>query len=60
MRRAADLGIEVTVGTDLHGADESVTRGLKEAEAALKAAGYESYLIFKKRKRIEVRLEPGE
>jgi len=56
LRRAAELGIEVTVGTDLHRADEGVTAGLDQAELALREAGYESYLIFKDRKRREVEL----
>jgi len=59
LRRAADLGVPVTVGTDLHGADEGVTAGLDQAELALREAGYESYLIFKNRRREEVRLDSG-
>jgi len=49
LSEARDLGIWVTVGTDHHKADEKVTAGLDRAEEALRAAGYESYLVFKKR-----------
>jgi len=59
LRRAADLGVEVTVGTDLHGADEGVAEGLDQAELGLREAGYQSYFIFKNRRREEVRLDSG-
>jgi len=57
LRRAAELGIGVTVGTDLHKGEEGVTAGLDQAELALREAGYQSYLIFKNRKRREIQLD---
>lgn len=56
LREARDRGIRVTVGTDYHKKGEKVTAGLDSADEALRAAGYESYLIFEKRRPISVRL----
>jgi len=50
LREAKDLGIRVTIGTDHHKRGEKITAGLDEAEEALRAAGYESYLVFEKRR----------
>lgn len=49
LRRARELEIPVTVGTDFHRDYDRVGAGLAEAEAALRAAGYDSYLIFRAR-----------
>jgi len=56
LSEAKDLGIRVTVGTDHHKVDEKVTAGLDKAEEALRAAGYDSYLVFKKRSPTSVNL----
>jgi histidinol-phosphatase (PHP family) len=50
LSRARELGIPVTVGTDFHRSHGQVGEGLEAAEAALRAAGYDSYLLFRKRK----------
>jgi histidinol-phosphatase (PHP family) len=50
LRRARELDIPVTVGTDFHRAYDRVGAGLSEAEATLRAAGYDSYLIFRGRR----------
>ena len=50
LKEAKDLGIRVTIGTDHHRMGEEITAGLDKAEEALRAAGYESYLVFKKRR----------
>jgi histidinol-phosphatase (PHP family) len=50
LREARDLGIQVTVGTDYHLSGESVAADLDRAEATLRATGYESYLVFQKRR----------
>jgi len=49
LRRARELEIPVTVGTDFHRTHDRVSDGLSVAEAALRAAGYESFLIFRAR-----------
>lgn len=56
LREAKDLGIRVTVGTDHHKMDEKITTGLDRAEEALRAAGYESYLVFDKRRPTSINL----
>jgi len=49
LRRARELGIPVTVGVDFHRDYDRVSAGLTAAEKALRAAGYDSYLIFRGR-----------
>lgn len=50
LHRARELGIPVTVGVDFHRNYDRVGAGLAAAEAALRAAGYGSYLIFRARR----------
>jgi histidinol-phosphatase (PHP family) len=50
LSRARELGIPATVGTDFHRSSGQVGAGLEAAGAALRAAGYDSYLLFRKRK----------
>lgn len=50
LSRARELGIPATIGTDFHLRDGLVGEGLDAAFAALRAAGYDSYLLFRKRK----------
>jgi len=56
LREARDLGIRLTIGTDHHKRGEKITAGLDRAEEALRAAGYESYLVFMKRRPTGVNL----
>ncbi|MGQ9514957.1 MAG: histidinol-phosphatase [Thermoproteota archaeon] len=54
--KAKELGIQVTVGTDVHKKDEKVGTDLDIAEKSLREAGYEEYLIFRERKPEKVSL----
>jgi histidinol-phosphatase (PHP family) len=56
LRKAKDLGIQVTIGTDVHKKDEKVGTDLDMAEKILREAGYEEYLIFRRRKSEKVSL----
>jgi histidinol-phosphatase (PHP family) len=56
LKKAKELGIQVTIGTDVHKKDEKVGSDLYMAEKALLEAGYDEYLVFRGRKPEKVRL----
>ena len=56
LRQAKELGIPVTVGVDFHRNYDRISAGLAEAEAALRSAGYDSYLIFRGRQAEAIKL----
>lgn len=56
LRRARELGIGVTLGSDAH-RPEDVAAGFDEAAALLRKVGYKTCLLFEKRKAREVPLE---
>jgi histidinol-phosphatase (PHP family) len=56
LKKARELGIQVTIGTDVHKKDEKVGSDLFMAERALLGAGYDEYLVFRGRKPEKVRL----
>lgn len=55
LKEANKRGIPITVGTDAHW-KERISEGIDEAYDLAKKAGYDSILIFKNRKPIEVEL----
>ncbi|MDY7041001.1 MAG: histidinol-phosphatase [Chloroflexota bacterium] len=58
LRRARELDIPVTVGVDFHRDRDRVSAGLAQAETALRAAGYDGYLIFRGRRAEALSLRP--
>jgi histidinol-phosphatase (PHP family) len=58
LSQARELNIPATVGTDFHRTHDRVSAGLSEAEAALRAAGYDSYLVFRARHAEALSLRP--
>lgn len=56
LRKAFELGIPLTIGTDCH-YKEQIAKGLIEAYGLAKSVGYKSILRFEKRKPIEIPLD---